>query len=145
MTKIIRTKTKATGGVTPEEKTKLDAVAKEWIDIAMRTDPIEPDKIIPAIEGLYAAANLKKPRVVIVPSPLVMAFAYGASTWIWHCRKNTNDATSAATDAATDEATYEATRDATDTATSTATYEATRAATYEATHAAALHAPDAAT
>ena len=32
---------------------------KKWIDVAMRTDPIEPDKIIPAIEGLYAAAGLK--------------------------------------------------------------------------------------
>jgi Zn-dependent protease with chaperone function len=71
----------------------------------MRTDPIDPAKIVPAIEGLYAAAKLKKPRVVIVPSPLVMAFAYGASAWIWHCRKNGKDA-------ATHDATRAATRDA---------------------------------
>ena len=82
MAKIIRTKTKAHGGITPQEKIAMDAHAELWIKRALRTDPIEPDKIIPTIEGLYAAAGLKKPRVVIAPSPLVMAFAYGASAAI---------------------------------------------------------------
>ena len=87
MTEFIRRPDRATGGITPEEKIKLDAVAQEWIGIAMRTDPIDPSKIVPAIEAMYAAAGLKKPRVVIVPSPLVMAFAYGAAAWVWHQRK----------------------------------------------------------
>ncbi len=86
--KIIRTKSKAHGGITAHEKQLMDERANLWIARAMRTAPIEPDKIIPAIEGLYAAAGLKKPRVVIVPSPLVMAFAYGASAAIWLVRKN---------------------------------------------------------
>ena len=122
MSKIIRTPTRVAGGITPEEKIALDAHAKLWIARAMRTNPIEPDKIIPAIEGLYAAAGLKKPRVVIVPSPLVMACAYGAAAAIW------DQSGSTATDAATDAATYAATRDATD-----ATFAATDAATRDAT------------
>jgi hypothetical protein len=107
---IIRTPTRAEGGITAEEKVALDKHAALWIERAMRTDPIEPEKIIPAIEGIYAAAGLKKPRVVITPSPLVMAFAYGASAAILYSRKRattaaTRDATSAATDAATRAAT----------------------------------------
>jgi Zn-dependent protease with chaperone function len=103
---IIRTPSKATGGITLEEKIKMDALAKQWSDIAMRTRPIDPSKIIPAIEGIYAAAKLKKPRVVIVPSPLVMAFAYGASAWIWHCRGKKEPKQANATRAATNDATY---------------------------------------
>ena len=64
-TRIVRTPTKATGGITPEEKTRLDEHVKLWIARSFRTDPIEPDKIIPAIEGIYAAAGLKKPRASI--------------------------------------------------------------------------------
>jgi len=142
--KIVRTPTRAEGGITPEEKAKMDIIAQDWINVAMRTDPIEPEKIVPALEALYAAADLKKPRVVIVPSPMVMAFAYGAAAWIWHCRKNgaaTSDATRAATRAATDAAT----RDATDAATDAATRDATRAATLAATYAATLAATYAAT
>jgi len=144
--KIIRTKTEAKGGITPQEKAKLDLYAKEWIAIALRTAPIEAEKIVPAIEGIYAAAKLKKPRVVIVPSPRVMAFAYGASAWIWHCRKNKSDAaTRAATVDATYDATYAATVDATDAATVDATYAATNAATVDATRAATVDATYAAT
>ena len=133
MNKIIRTKTRAEGGITPEEKTLLDGVAQEWISIAMRTDPIEPEKIIPAIEGLYAVAGLKKPRVVIVPSPLVMAFAYGAAAWIWHTRSAADSATDSATESATDSATRLATRLATESATYSATRSPTESATYLAT------------
>ena len=114
MAKIIRTPTRAEGGITPEEKARMSEISQKWIDLAMRTEPIEPGKIVPAVHALYEAAGLKRPRVVIVPSPLVMAFAYGASAWIWHCRKQdatraaTDDATRAATDDATDAATYDA-------------------------------------
>ena len=80
--KMIRTKSKVTGGITSAEKELMDDHAQLWIKRDLRTEPIEPDKIIPAIEGLYKAADLEKPRVVIVPSPLAMAFAYGASVAI---------------------------------------------------------------
>jgi hypothetical protein len=76
---IIRTKTKASGGITEREKVLMDEHARLWISRAMRTNPIEPEKIMPAIKSLYAAAGLKKPRVIIVPSPLVMAFAIVAA------------------------------------------------------------------
>jgi len=154
MSKIVRTKTRAEGGVTAQELERMRTHASLWIKRAMRTDPIEPNKIIPAIEGIYAAAGLKKPRVIIVPSPLVMAFAYGASAAIWYFRKNTkcdatHDATYDATDDATRDATYAATHDATYAATYAATYDATRdatdAATYAATYAATRAATDDAT
>lgn len=113
MAKIVRTPTRAEGGLTADEELAMAAHTAIWIKRAMRTDPIEPEKIIPAIEGLYAAAGLKKPRVVIVPSPLVMAFAYGAAAAIWHRRSATLSATLSATDIATDGATDIATLSAT--------------------------------
>ena len=61
MTKIIRTKTSAEGGITAAEKRQMDAITQEWIGIAMRTDPIDPAKITPAIHALYAAADLPAP------------------------------------------------------------------------------------
>ena len=112
MSKIIRTPTCARGGVTAEEKLRLDEHAKLWISRALRTAPIQPDEIVPAIKAVYRAAGLREPRVVIVPSPLVMAFAYGASAAIWYTRAGA--ATDAATRAATDDATRAATDDATD-------------------------------
>ena len=142
MSKIIRIPSKVTGGITPEEKIALDAHAQLWIKRALRTDPIEPDKIIPAIEGIYASAGLKKPRVVIVPSPLVMAFAYGASAAIWHDRRGAGDKLIPIT---TDSATYDATRKATDSATYIATDSATDIATRNATHNATYDATDTAT
>ena len=145
MAGIVRTKTKALGGITPEEKARMDEHAKLWIARAMRTDPIEPEKIIPAIEGLYRVAGLKKPRVVIAPSPLVMAFAYGASAAIWYGRrtgKSKIGATRDATCGATDGATYGATDDATRGATASATYSATASATYSATDSATASAEE---
>ena len=168
MGNIVRTPTRAEGGITPEELAMMKAHTQMWIDRAMRTDPIEPDKIIPAIKSLYAVAGLKEPRVVIVPSPRVMAFAGGFASAIWWLRKNpgkfisaatdtaTLDATRAATYATTRDATYDATfaatdaaiDDATDAATAdatfTATFTATEAATDAATFAATLAATDAA-
>src|SRR5260221_13332888 len=113
MAKIVRTPTRAEGGITPEEKARLDAHAQLWIKRIMRTTPIEPDKIVPAIEELYAVAGLKKPRIVVVPSPLVASLSSGLASSIWYLRKK---------DAATDDAT-----DATHAATLAATAAATDA------------------
>ena len=46
--KIIRKPDFAGGGITPKEKSKMDEISKEWIGIALRTEPINPEKIIPA-------------------------------------------------------------------------------------------------
>jgi len=128
---IIRTKTKAYGGITEHEKRLMEEHAKVWIARALRTEPIEPDKIIPAIEGIYAAAGLKKPRIVFVPSPLVMAFAYGVAAAIWHERKHPK----------IDKRTFEQAKDDTICCATYAAYntacEATKAATCEATRDAA--------
>ena len=116
MGKIIRIPSRAEGGITPEEAKLMEAHTQLWIQRAMRTDPIEPDKIVPAIKALYAAAGMKEPRVVIVPSPLVMAMAGGFAAGIWYFRKN-----GGLSDSATDLATDSATRSATDLATDLAT------------------------
>ena len=108
--KIVRTPTRAFGGITDDERAKMGDLTQVWIKRAFRTDPIKREKIVPAIEGLYAAAGLKKPRVVIASSPLVMAFAYGAAAAIWFPRKQFT----VATDVATFAATFAATLDATD-------------------------------
>jgi hypothetical protein len=58
-----------------------------WTERATRTAPIQPETIVPAIEALYRAASFDKPRVVIVPSPGVMAFAGTFAAAIWEKRK----------------------------------------------------------
>src|SRR5207248_878720 len=121
-------------GITPAEAAALETHVDLWIRRIMRIEPIDRAKIIPAIEGLYEAAGLRKPRVVIAPSPLVANIAGGLSAAIWHLRKHaTGDATGAATFAAT----YDATHAATDAATRDATYAATYAATHDAASVAA--------
>src|SRR5574341_1660254 len=144
MSKIVRTPNKALGGITPKEKVRLDAHAARWIANAMSTEPVAPERLVPAIKALYATANLKEPRVVVVPSPLVMAFAGGFAAAIWWARKNGVQALHAnlswspdsATDLATRSATDSATRSATDSATHSATDSATHSATDSATHSA---------
>jgi hypothetical protein len=63
--------------------------ADAWIRYALRTAPIEPDVIVPAIEALYGVAGLGTPRVVIVPSPGAMAFAGTFAAKIW-ARRDTD-------------------------------------------------------
>ena len=134
MTEIIRTPTKVAGGITPEEKVKLDAHAKMWIRRILRTEPADRNELTRAIKDLYRVSGLKEPRVVVVPSPLVAAVAGGFAAAIWYLRKNNRISdTDAATDSATDVATYAATDSATDSATRSATYAATYAATDSAT------------
>lgn len=87
MAKIVRTPTKVSGGITPEEKAAMAEHAKLWISRAFRTGRTDPAELIPAIEGIYAAAKLARPRVVVVPSPLVMTFAFGAASAIWAARE----------------------------------------------------------
>jgi hypothetical protein len=146
MAKIIRTPTKAHGGITDAEKLRMDEHASAWISNAMRTNTCDRPKLTAAIKELYRVSGLKEPRVVIVPSPLVMAMAGGFAAAIWWLRKNATDAaTDAATHAATDAATLAATRAATAAATDAATDAATRAATDAATRAATDAATGAAT
>ena len=105
----MRSPTKATGGITSEEKAKMDKLVKFWTANAMKTDHINRAKIIEAIEGLYSVSGLNKPKVIIVPSPLVMAVAGGLSEAIIQLR---DPATRNATFIATFNATRIATADA---------------------------------
>ena len=151
MAKILRTPTRVTGGITAEERAQLDGVAREWIDCAYRTEPIDREQITDEIHRLYAAAGLDRPRVVVAPSPVAMALVYGAASAVWYWREQgwvwpvPHTATDAATRAATRAATLDATRAATDAATDAATLDATDAATRAATDAATRAATRAAT
>ena len=58
--------------VTPDMQARLDARWGLWTTRASRTDPIDPDTIIPIIHGLYRAAGLPAPPVVVTPSPKAM-------------------------------------------------------------------------
>jgi hypothetical protein len=147
MSKIIRRSDRAEGGITKEEEARLKIHTDMWIQRAFRTEAIELSKIIPAIEGLYEVSGFKKPRVIIVDSPLIMAVAYGLAAAIWyHRNQNPNlditlpiamhNHTVDATDPVTSIATHIATRAATDDATRAATRSATLDATYAATYAA---------
>ncbi len=114
--KIVRTPTRASGGITSEEKMRMGALVEKWKSIAFKTGRCDVTKITDAIERLYASAGLKKPRVVVVPSPFVMACAYGVASCWWALRGKLKsvEATPAATDAATRAATFDATDAATD-------------------------------
>ena len=155
MTKIIRRPDFAGGGLTDKERELMAEHVKLWTRRAFRTAPIDRDKITAAIHGIYDAAKLKRPIVVIVPSPFVMALAGGFAAAIWYLRKHhaTDDAahnairnaTDFATRNATHNATHNATRNATDFATRIAAHNATRNATDFATHNAIRNATDFAT
>lgn len=78
--KIIRTPTFAKGGITEEEKVLLKEHTDKWIKNILRTTPSDFSKLKPAIEGLYAAANLEKPIVALTRSPIQAVFMFGAAS-----------------------------------------------------------------
>ena len=74
---IIRRPDFAGGGITKAEREAMRLHAEEWIKIAFRTEPANFPVLEEAIKGLYRVSGLKEPRVILVPSPLVMALAGG--------------------------------------------------------------------
>ena len=62
--KIVRTPTKASGGVTPEEMVQLKAHAEMWKKRILRTKSVAEDfpKLRDAIFGIYEAAD--KPHLL---------------------------------------------------------------------------------
>ena len=85
--RMIREDLRAEGGITVTEREKLSKVSEKFIKNAFQTGRCDRKKLTKAIEELYAVSGLKKPRVVIVDNPLVMALSYGlAATWWERCR-----------------------------------------------------------
>lgn len=76
--KIVRTPTKASGGITEEEKVLLKQHADMWIARILSTKSADFSKLEPAIKGLYRVSDLKEPEVILVKSPIMMALMYGA-------------------------------------------------------------------
>src|SRR5262245_59188791 len=153
---IVRRPDFAGGGITDEEREKMAAHSELWIQRAFRTEPADPQLIEEAIKGIYRAANLAEPRVILAPSPFAMAMAGGiAATW-WYLRDNNlfgkekqqgvnlAIATLAATDGATYDETW-ATWAVPYAANPSATHDATMGATFIATHSATREAIDSAT
>ena len=76
--------------LTEEHKAQLKPWADKWIANALSTAPMtqeDRDICVTAAIGMYAAANLKAPRVVFVSSPIVGAFAAGYAAAIVYRRK----------------------------------------------------------
>lgn len=71
----IRSSTAASGGLTEEEWKKLSEHHQRWVNVSSRKEPVDQEKIATEIKRLYVAASLATPRVAIVTSPGVMAFA----------------------------------------------------------------------
>jgi hypothetical protein len=96
--KIVRTKTKATGGVTPDELAQMRLLTEQWIAYAFQTGRVNRPALIEAIKGLYRVCDLAEPVVVVVPSPYVMVLA-GSVAALLHTRTpTTNVAATAAYD-----------------------------------------------
>lgn len=144
---VIREPTRASGGVTGAELRLMKDCAQVWTLRALRLAPIEPEKIARAVGGLYRVAGLAAPRVVVVSSPLVMAFAYGAAAALWYTRTAVAGGApipNAYTYSAVQAATHAGARTVTDGASYGAAFAATAAATDADTRDAARTATDAA-
>ena len=87
--KIVRTPNKVAGGITKEEEVLLKQHADMWIKRIVSTETAEFSKLEPAIKGLYRAANLAEPEVILVKSPIQMVFMYGACS-VLAAKKNAN-------------------------------------------------------
>lgn len=85
-------KTQGKYQLTPEHEAQLKPWADKWIENALSTKPMDDaDRaaMVTAIDGLYDAADLDRPRhIVFVPSPLAARIAAGFAAAIWHVRGN---------------------------------------------------------
>ncbi len=109
---MIRRPDYASGGITEAEKQKLKEFMDNWMHRAKRTEPIERDKLISAINNLYRSFGLKQPRIVIASSPLVVAIAGSFATALCYTQKNKTadaDSSSEAFKALVSDEMYEAT------------------------------------
>lgn len=76
--------------LTPAQKDQLAVYRDEWTKVVLSTGLLsaeEREKVIVAVKDLYRFSKLSEPKVVIVPSPIVMARAGGAAAWWWHNKK----------------------------------------------------------
>jgi hypothetical protein len=60
--------------------------ARRWVARSQRTEACEPREVAAAVERAYALAGRAKPRVVVVPSPGVLAFAGPFAAQVWAIR-----------------------------------------------------------
>jgi len=77
-TKIVRTPTKASGGITENEKVLLKQHSDMWIERILSTKSADFSKLESAIKGMYRVSDLAEPEVIMVKSPIMMVLMYGA-------------------------------------------------------------------
>jgi hypothetical protein len=119
-----------------QQKALMAEHSRRWIANAMRTDSIDHAECTAAVKELYAAAGLEEPRVVIVPSPRILAFAAGFACAFWHLHDHASSDADAPTVAAASAAAAAMSSDAVRAAIYTATRAAFSAATRDAAQAA---------
>lgn len=82
----------ATYSLTDADRAQLKPWADKWIANALSTkmmDAEDREKMVLAINGLYEAAKLAKPKhIVFLPSPLALALAGSFAAAIWHVRRH---------------------------------------------------------
>jgi hypothetical protein len=75
MRQPVRKPNLASGRPTFDEELALELLAEKWRPHIDSTEPVDKQQVIDTVKALYAACQLKEPRVVVVPSPAVMAIA----------------------------------------------------------------------
>lgn len=72
---FIRSATRASGALTPDEETAMRKISDEWIAIAYKTGRTDKEALIGHIRDLYGIVDHPAPPIAVVPSPYVMAVA----------------------------------------------------------------------
>jgi hypothetical protein len=88
---IVRSETRAAGGVTDSERKRLAEYVELWEQRANRTSPTDLDVLRSSVRSLYQAANLGEPEVVLVSSPGALAFAGTIASAICARARDTHD------------------------------------------------------
>jgi hypothetical protein len=60
--------------LTPEQQKLLSKIRDKWINKLNNPQPLDREKATPLIEWLYEMANLKKPKIVYLDSPIGLQF-----------------------------------------------------------------------
>ena len=86
------TRTKYSFDDHPEHRAQLQPWAERWIANALNTKPMDDadrDAMRAAIDGMYDAAKLPRPRnIVFAASPIGGAIAAGIAAGVWYLAKN---------------------------------------------------------
>lgn len=78
MNQMVRRKQGPCHELTAEDRDKMRQIYQKWHNVSVQTGRVDPEAVTRAVKELYAALGAGDPQVVIVPSPMAAAFAFGA-------------------------------------------------------------------